>query len=121
MNIQDQRNHELEELRLRGITLNGTLSLHQSIADTSRFNHSGPVSAGLEASKVQYIKQMIFQYLSCREPEVKLHMESALIAIFRFSDAEKSIIEDRKKIEMQDTLSSITNFLGSLTIAGTNP
>lgn len=67
---------------------------------------------GMMESKVKYIRQMVFQYLSCREPEVKLHIESALMAMFRFNDQERISIEERKKEESQDTLTSITNFLG---------
>jgi len=42
---------------------------------------------------------MLLQYLSCREPEVKLHIEHALLAIFRFTEAERALIEERKKSE----------------------
>ena len=61
---------------------------------------------------MQYIKQMVFQYLNCKDAEVKLHMESALIAMFRFSEQEKSSIEETRKAEDIDTLTSITTFLG---------
>ena len=57
---------------------------------------------------------MVFQYLICRDPEVKLHVENALIAIFRFNETEKSAISETKKSEDVDTLTSITRFLGSL-------
>lgn len=70
-------------------------------------------NSGLMESKVKYIRQMVFQYLSCKEPEVKLHIESALMAIFRFNDQEREAIEERKAEESQDTLTSITNFLGA--------
>jgi hypothetical protein len=63
-------------------------------------------------SKIQYIRHMVYQYLSCRDSEVKGHIESALIAIFRLNDQEKSIIQEKKKEESQDTLSTITSFLG---------
>eukprot|EP01035_Chromulina_nebulosa_P017343 gene17343-22889_t len=70
---------------------------------------------GIVESKIQYIRQMVFQYLSCKDSEVKLHIESALVAIFRFNDHEKAAIEQRVKDESQDTLTSITNFLGGFT------
>jgi hypothetical protein len=70
-------------------------------------------NSGLMESKVKYIRQMVFQYLSCKDPEVKLHIESALMAIFRFNDQEREAIEERKAEESQDTLTSITNFLGA--------
>jgi hypothetical protein len=69
-------------------------------------------ASGMMESKVKYIRTMVLQYLSCKDCEVKLHIESALMAIFRFSDLERASIEDRKKDESQDTLTSITNFLG---------
>lgn len=68
---------------------------------------------GLMESKVQYVRQMVFQYLSCREVEVKLHIEAALMAIFRFNEEERTLIEDRKKEDSQDTLTSLASYLGS--------
>lgn len=70
---------------------------------------------GMGESKIQYIRQMVFQYLSCRDSVVKPHIESALIAIFRFNTEEKQAIESRQKEEEgQDALTSITQFLGNL-------
>jgi hypothetical protein len=70
---------------------------------------------GMGESKIQYIRQMVFQYLSCRDSVVKPHIESALIAIFRFNSDEKNAIESRQKEEEgQDPLTSITQFLGNL-------
>lgn len=68
-------------------------------------------AGGMMESKVKYLRQMIFQYLSCRDVEVKLHIEGALMAIFRFNDQERYLIDERKREESQDTLVSITNFL----------
>lgn len=77
-------------------------------------------TGGMAESKVQYVKQMVYQFLICREPEVKSHIESALIALFRFSEEEKMAIESRnKEDEQQDTLSSITSFLGSFAVSTT--
>ena len=73
----------------------------------------GGRSLGLGESKVQYIKHMVFQYLSCKDPSVKPHMESALIALFRFSEGERAAIEEQRKADTVDTIASITNFLGS--------
>ncbi len=73
------------------------------------------VKLGMGESKIQYIRQMVFQYLSCKDGVVKPHIESALIAIFRFNTEEKQAIESRQKEEEgQDTLTSITQFLGNL-------
>jgi hypothetical protein len=70
---------------------------------------------GMAESKVQYVRQMIFQYLVCRETEVKEHIETALMTLFRFSDEEKETVLSKKKEENEDTFSSITSFLGSFT------
>lgn len=77
------------------------------------------VGPGLAESKVQYVRQMVFQYLICKDPEVKSHIETAIMTLFRFSFDEKETIEKVRKEEQQDTLSSITNFLGSFTTTTT--
>jgi hypothetical protein len=69
----------------------------------------------MEESKFQYIRHMVFQYLSCCDPVVKPHIEDALIAIFRYNSEERFAIESRSKEESQDTLTSLGSFLGSLT------
>lgn len=70
----------------------------------------GPSS--LDNSKLEYVKRMMFQYLTCREEEVKAHMETAMESIFRFNEKERKAIEERRRLASQDTLSSITSFLG---------
>ena len=110
--IQEQRESELEELRQRGVVLRGGSSLSLS-GSNEVANIDTLASSGLQQSKMLYIKQMVFQYLICKDAEVKLHVESALIAIFRFSAAEKNAIVDTRKAEDVDTLTSITTFLGS--------
>jgi hypothetical protein len=74
------------------------------------------VGAGMSASKIKYVRHMVFKYLICCEPEVKSHIETALMAIFRMSDGEKRAIESKRREweESQDTLASITSFLGSM-------
>lgn len=75
---------------------------------------------GMAESKMQYVKQMVYQFLICREPEVKSHIESALIAFFRFSEEEKLAIKSmNKEDEQQDTLATITSFLGSFAVSTT--
>ena len=67
-------------------------------------------------SKLEYIKNLVLQYLSCKDPVVRNHMEDALIQMFRFNDDEKNAIEERKKVEesYEDALlSSITSFVSS--------
>jgi len=45
---------------------------------------------------------------------VKLHMETALMTIFRLTPEEREMIENKRKEDATDALSSITSFLGSL-------
>jgi hypothetical protein len=71
-------------------------------------------AGGMTASKIKYVRHMIFQYLCCKEPEVKTHMETALMAIFRMSNEEREAIEAKRREDTQDTLSTISSFLGSL-------
>lgn len=116
--IQEQRDSELEELRQRGIILRGGSSIlgastsSENVVPSTDGNASG---GNLQNSKMQYIKQMVFQYLVCKDPEVKLHVESALMAMFRFSEAEKNAIEDTRKAENDADslgLTTISTFLG---------
>jgi hypothetical protein len=74
----------------------------------------GSYAADNVSSKIQYVRHMIFQYLSCRDPEVKVHIETALMAIFRMTNAEREVIETIRKEEAQDALTSIADFFGSL-------
>jgi len=71
---------------------------------------------GMSASKIKYVRHMVFKYLCCTDPEVKVHIETALMTIFRMSDWEKQMVEAKRREfeESQDTLSSITSFLGSM-------
>jgi hypothetical protein len=77
------------------------------------------VSTGLESSKLEYIKQMLYQYLTCRDGDVKAHMETAIEAIFRFTPRERLAIEERRRESSIDTLSSITSFLSGGSAATT--
>lgn len=70
---------------------------------------------GMAESKVRYLRQMMYQYFLCVEDDVKQHIESALMAILRFTDEEKNAIESKRTddgIGMDSTLSSFTTFLG---------
>lgn len=81
--------------------------------DKSSVKSSGETrNVGLHESKLQYIKQMVYQYLSCRDTVVKAHIETALITLLRYSDEEKAAIELRSKEDNVDTISSISSFLG---------
>lgn len=85
----------------------------------SPFN-SNSNATGTTDAKIKYLRGMVFRYLSCKDPEVKAHIESALMAIFRFAPEEKQVIEESRSEETTDTIASITNFLGE-TIATLAP
>ena len=102
-------------MRQRGIILRGGSSIlgsSNSSSESSPATAESNSSGNLQNSKMQYIKQMVFQYLVCKDPEVKLHVESALMNMFRFSEAEKCAIIDTRKAENDDTLKTISSFLG---------
>lgn len=107
--IQEQREAELDELRQRGVILRGGPGLSSGSNEVVTVT-DGPLH---QQSKLLYLKQMVFQYLSCRNLEVKTHMEKALIAMLRFNDLERGAIDEARKAEDVDTLTSITTFLGS--------
>ena len=66
----------------------------------------------MSESKMLYIKQMVLQYLSCRDGVVRPHIEAALVAMMRFSDEERAAIELRRRDEAQDAISSLGSYLG---------
>ena len=70
---------------------------------------------GLGESKIQYVRHMVFQYLTCKDSIVKPHIESALIALFRYNELERSAIDEQRKVDTEDTITSITNYLGLFT------
>ena len=104
---------DLDEGRLISTSNNHYGRSHSSTGKGADGNSTSAGKGGMAESKVQYVRQMIFQYLVCIEPEVKAHIEDALMAIFRFTEEEREVVESRKKDDTQDTLSSLTSFLGS--------
>jgi hypothetical protein len=102
--------HEVEDMRVR---------VHRP-GESCELGAARSSGTGMVESKVQYVRQMMFQYLLCNEDEVKQHIEAALMAIFRFTEEEKLLIENRRKedsLGIDTTLSSFTSFLGSFTSA----
>ena len=66
-------------------------------------------------SKNIYIRQMVLQYLLCKEPEVKVNIENALVAIFRFDASERDAISTKRLDETAsygDALSLASSFTG---------
>lgn len=112
---------EKERERKRELRRNGGISEEKDLrskggrssGNSSRIQSYG---GGGETAKMEYIKNLILQYLCCKDIIVRNHMEIAIMQMFRFSDEEKSAIEDRKKGEEnyeEALLSSITNFVSS--------
>lgn len=77
----------------------------------------GPVVLNFQDSKIVYIRQMFLQYLSCRDEVVRPHIQSALVAMFRFNEQERASIEEALKVEapLEETLTAITSFFESFT------
>eukprot|EP01041_Mallomonas_annulata_P001423 gene1423-2730_t len=71
---------------------NETDNLHTSNTNNTNTQH-------VESTKLLHLRHLVLQYLCCREPEVKEHMENALITLLRFSNQEKLSIIERKKEE----------------------
>lgn len=109
---------DLDEGKLVNSSRNQPNRSQSSTGKSGDGGQSGSVGkGGMAESKVQYVRQMIFQYLVCVEPEVKAHIEAALMAIFRFTDEEREVVDSRKKDDTQDTLASISSFLGSFSLS----
>lgn len=71
---------------------------------------------GAGAAKLEYIKNLILQYLCCKDAVVRNHMEMAIVQMFRFSEDERQAIEERKRGEEnyeEALLASITSFVSS--------
>jgi hypothetical protein len=112
-----RRVQQAEQQRQNELEGQGSYPAYNMPDSFSSGNGSGGVlrSMGLGESKIQYVRHMVFQYLSCKDAIVKPHIESALIALFRYNEMERAAIEEQRKVETQDTITSITNFLGSFT------
>jgi hypothetical protein len=41
----------------------------------------------------------VLQYLSCKDKDVRVHMEDALVALFRASEPERAAIAERRRAE----------------------
>ena len=75
----------------------------------------------LVEKKLVYIRQMMVQYLTCKDSEVKKNIESALTAMFRFNEREKAAVVERRSLEeetgveaVSGALQGIVGSLGSL-------
>lgn len=55
------------------------------------------------AARVQHMRHLVLQYLSCKDKDVRVHMEDALVALFRFNESERMSILLRRKAEAGPT------------------
>lgn len=85
---------------------------------SGRGRSGGGGAAGPETNKLQYVRNLILQYLSCKDPIVREHMEQAIMAIFRFNEGEREGISERKKEENPEeaVLSSVRSLVSTLGI-----
>ena len=51
------------------------------------------------ASRTQHTRHLVLQYLSCKDKDVRVHMEDALMALFRVNESERLAILTRRKFE----------------------
>lgn len=128
--LEIQRKQEINELKkeLEESGLNGNAN-HFSHHEYNQFNHANhfyqhPANnldhnygATFTDSKINYIRSMFLQYLCCKDPLVKPHIESALIAIFRYTDEERAVIEEGHKLESQDAITALTTYFGTSLIS----
>lgn len=102
--LDRQRLAEMEELRrtveelthgLRSSSVSSNVSSDRDRDGTDMGDVTGgggTSTSNMLESKSLYIKQMVYQYLLCQEPEVRINIEAALVAMFRFNAEEKSAI-----------------------------
>ena len=65
---------------------------------------------------MQHSRHLVLQYLSCKDKDVRIHMEDALIALFRANDTERAAISERRRAEDGSndymSMSSLSGLLG---------
>ena len=119
--LEVQRKQEITELKT-ALEENGLKNENHTLTYNQMNNfqnldnnstHNGTHLTTFTDSKINYIRSMFLQYLSCKDPVVKPHIESALIAIFRYSDEERTSIDEVNHQESQDTITAITTYLGT--------
>lgn len=67
---------------------------------------------GYSASRVQHSRHLVLQYLSCKDKDVRVHMEDALIALFRATEEEKAAIMQRRRMENGSSDSYVSSLSG---------
>lgn len=54
-------------------------------------------SSVMDSSKFEYIKNMVFQYLICKDEEIRVNLEIAIESVFRFTEPQRRSIEERRR------------------------
>lgn len=65
----------------------------------------------VENSKLLHLRHLVLQYLSCKECDVREHMERALMTLLRFTGPEKQAVLDRKKEDNRSKEPTIFSFM----------
>jgi hypothetical protein len=130
--LDQQHSEDMEDLRkalecytnannnnnTSNIHANSSIHAKQIRTASQRNSDSDLINNGsggnMHESKSQYIRQMVLQYLLCKDPEVKVNIENALIAIFRFTEAEKDAIIIKRNDVAADPISSFTGIFSSI-------
>lgn len=92
MELEQERERRREKRRKESGEVFGT-------GDGGRGRPQSAEGGTMEASKMQYVRHLILQYLSCKDAVLKDHMEQAIIALFRFNASEREGILERKREE----------------------
>ena len=74
----------------------------------------GGICDGYSASRIQHSRHLVLQYLSCKDKDVRIHMEDALMALFRVTEEERMAIAMRRRLEdgSGDYMSSLSGMFG---------
>jgi hypothetical protein len=89
-------------------------------SNAHRHHNSGGSAAGADgegytASRMQHTRHLVLQYLSCKDRDVRVHMEDALMALFRVNESERLAVLVRRRAEdsaNDSYVSSLTSMFG---------
>ena len=112
--IEQEKQWKKEMKRLEN-SMHSLTAKNKDSIDNSAHNY--------ESARFQYIRNLILQYLSCRDVEVKTHIENAIVTIFRYDESDREKIEFRRKEESGEnytTLGSISSLFTSFQSVGTS-
>lgn len=93
----------------------GTKGRREHAGNSSSTGDDSTKTESFSASRIQHSRHLVLQYLSCKDKDVRVHMEDALIALFRANESEKEAIMTRRRTEDgsgDSYVSSLTGILG---------